>query len=75
MEPKINRIKEVVKVTQLPEQTHVNDPILRQIPSEEKVRLVEYPLNPTKYVNQPVIEPIVEREKLKVNFVDEKDYI
>lgn len=51
------------------------DPLLKNIKPIEKVRLTEYPLNPTKYVNQPVIQPIIEKEQLKVNFVDDKDYI
>lgn len=75
VEPKINRIKEVLNVTKTAEKKEVLDPIIKNLPNEQKVRLREYPLNATKYINQPIIEPIIENEKLNVKFVDSKDQI
>ena len=64
MEPKVNRIKEVLNVTRTAEKKEVLDPIIKNLNNEEKVRIREYPLNATKYINQPIIEPIIEKEKL-----------
>lgn len=43
--------------------------------TQEKTRIREYPLSPVKYVNQPILEPVIEREKLKIAFADEKDQV
>lgn len=75
VEPKVFKFKEVLNVTELPERKEVLDPILKPLTPQTKKIVREYPLNPVKYVNQPVIEPIIEKQSLKVNYVDEKDNV
>lgn len=75
MEPRINKIKEVLNVTKTAEKKEVLDPIIKNLPNEQKIQMREYPLNATKYVNQPIIEPVIEKEKLNIKFVDSKDQI
>ena len=48
---------------------------MKPLDTINKTRIREFPLNPTKYVNQPIIEPIIEKSTLKIKFVEDKDNI
>lgn len=75
VEPKVHKIKEVLNVTQMPERREVLEKIIKPLDAENKVRVREYPLNPVKYVNQPVIAPVVEKENLQLQYVQGQDYV
>lgn len=59
----------------MPERREVLDSLMKPLNPETRTRIREYPLNPTKYVNQPIIQPIIEKLSLKVNFVDDNDNV
>lgn len=59
----------------MPERKEVLESVLKSMNPITNTRIREYPLNPTKYVNQPIIQPIIEKSTLKLNFVDDKDYV
>lgn len=75
VEPKIHKVKEVVTFVETPEKREVLDRVWKDGKAETKTRVVEYPLQPTKYVNQPVLSPIIEREKLNIKYEDQPDFV
>lgn len=75
VEPKVHKIREVLNITQMPEKREVLEALNKPLTPITNTRIREYPLNPIKYVNQPIIEPIIEKSTLKINFIDDKDNI
>ena len=48
-------------------------PIFRKAEVETNVNNRTVPLPSNKYVNQPIIQPIIEKENLTVKFIDGED--
>lgn len=51
------------------------NPIMRPAQVENYVNTRSVPLPSNKYVNQPIIQPIVEKENLQVRFIDGEDRV
>ena len=51
------------------------EPIYRPAEVERMVNTRQVPLPSNKYVNQPIIQPIVEKENVQVRFVEGRDRV
>lgn len=73
IEPRVNKITEQLNVVEGGEVKETLEPIFRPAQYENLVNTTQVPLPANKYVNQPIIQPIVEKENIKIRFVDGRD--
>ncbi len=70
IEPRVKKVSEQLNVVEGGEVKESLDPIFRPAQVDNLVNKREVPLPANKYVNQPIIQPIIEKENLQVRFVD-----
>lgn len=75
IQPKVNKITEQLNVIEGGEVKQTLEPIYKKPEVEQFVNTREFPLPANKYVSQPIIQPIVEKESIKVSFVPGQDKV